>query len=122
MTDRLQPEEMVSRLLNAEDILLLCHKNPDGDTTGSAAALCHALRGLGKQAAVFCADPIPAMYSYMQIPLYTPDQFTPGCVAAIDVASIQLFGDGARPWSERVDLCIDHHGSNAGYAGETLLD
>ena len=122
MTDRLQPEEMVSRLLNAEDILLLCHKNPDGDTTGSAAALCHALRALGKQAAVFCADPIPSMYSYMQIPMYTPGQFTPGCVVAIDVASIQLFGDRARPWSERVDLCIDHHGSNAGYAGETLLD
>ena len=122
MTDRLQPEEMVSRLLNAEDLLLLCHKNPDGDTTGSAAALCHALRALGKQAAVFCADPIPSMYGYMQIPLYAPGQFAPGCVVAIDVASIQLFGDGARPWSERVDLCIDHHGSNAGYAGETLLD
>ena len=38
----------LSRLLKAERILLLCHKNPDGDTLGSAAALYWALKKLGK--------------------------------------------------------------------------
>lgn len=122
MTDYLQLEQMASRLLHAENILLLCHKNPDGDTVGSASALYHALRALGKQAAILCSDPIPPQYAYMQAGLFEPGLFQPECVVAVDVASIQLFGDGAAPWSQRVDLCIDHHSSNAGYAGETLLD
>ena len=49
-------------------------------------------------------------------------QFEPGYVVAVDVASIQLFGDEVRKYSERVDLCIDHHASNSGYAGELYLD
>ena len=121
MTELLKIEETVSRLLKAENILLLCHKNPDGDTVGSAAALCHALRTLGKQAAVLCADPIPALYSYMEVPEFR-DQFEPGFIVAVDVASIQLFGDAVSQYTEQIDLCIDHHGSNAGYAYATLLD
>ena len=38
MTDTLDLNGLCSRLLKAEGILLLCHKNPDGDTLGSAAA------------------------------------------------------------------------------------
>ena len=121
MTELLQMEEAVSMLLKAEDILLLCHKNPDGDTVGSAAALYHALRALGKQAAVLCADGIPSTYEYMEIGVFR-GQFEPRFIAAIDVASIQLFGDPIREYTHRVDLCIDHHGSNSGYALSTLLD
>ena len=59
MSEILQLAEAISRLLKADNILLLCHKNPDGDTVGSAMALCHVLKSLGKTAAVLCADPIP---------------------------------------------------------------
>ncbi|MFR3226856.1 MAG: DHH family phosphoesterase, partial [Blautia massiliensis (ex Durand et al. 2017)] len=62
MTQSVDHETVVSRLLGADDILILCHKNPDGDTIGSGAALCLALQRLGKTAAVLCSDPIPAMY------------------------------------------------------------
>lgn len=121
MTELLKMEETVSRLLRAESILLLCHKNPDGDTVGSAAALCHALLALGKQAAVLCADGIPGSYDYMEVPVFQ-GQFEPTFIAAIDVASIQLFGDSISQYTQQVDLCIDHHGSNSGYAYGTLLD
>ena len=121
MTEFLPMEETVSRLLKADDILLLCHKNPDGDTIGSAGALYHALRALGKQVSVLCSDGIPALYSYMQIEAFT-GQYTPGYVVAIDVASIQLFGDSIREYTREVNLCIDHHGYNSGYADGTLLD
>ena len=68
MTDTLDLNGLCSRLLKAEGILLLCHKNPDGDTLGSAAALYWALKKLGKQrVAVLCADLIPARYDYMAI-------------------------------------------------------
>ena len=121
MSEILELLELISRLLHAEDVLLLCHKNPDGDTIGSAAALQHALKNLGKNAAVLCADPIPARYGYMQLEPYT-GQFTPGYVVAVDIAGIQLFGDALQPYVERVDLCIDHHSSNAGYADAMYLD
>ena len=121
MSELLQMLDLITRLLHAENVLILCHKNPDGDTLGSSAALCHALRGVGKTAAVLCADPIPAHYDYMRMERFT-GQFEPGYVVAVDVAGIQLFGDGVQPWSERVDLCIDHHGSNSGYADAMYLD
>lgn len=121
MSEILDFAAVISRLLKAENILLLCHKNPDGDTLGSAGALYHALKDLGKTVAVLCADPIPARYGYMQLGLFD-GSFVPAYVAAIDVAGIQLFGDGAKPWCDRVDLCIDHHPSNSGYADAMLLD
>ena len=123
MTQNVDRETVVSRLLGTDDILILCHKNPDGDTIGSSAALCKALQHLGKTAAVLCSDPIPAMYDYMQITVYD-GSFTPAFVVAVDVAGIQLFGDhnNIQDYAEHVDLCIDHHGSNSGYAYETLVD
>ena len=91
--------------------------------SGSAAALYWALKGLGKTVAVLCADPIPSRYDYMDIGLYT-GQFTPGYTVAVDVAGIQLFGDSeaVQKYAQRVDLCIDHHTSNSGYASALLLD
>lgn len=122
MNELLDLAGVLSRLLKAERILLLCHKNPDGDTLGSAAALYWALKKLGKEeVAVLCADLIPARYDYMKIERFE-GQFEPDYVVAVDVASIQLFGDAVREYSERVDLCIDHHASNSGYAGELYLD
>lgn len=121
MSEILEMLEVIRRLLNAEDVLLLCHKNPDGDTIGSAAALYHALKQLGKNVALLCADPIPSRYDYMGFEQFS-GQFTPGYVVAIDVASIQLFGDALEPYCSQVDLCIDHHGSNSGYADAMYLD
>lgn len=123
MTQSVDHETVVSRLLGADDILILCHKNPDGDTLGSGAALCLALRRLGKTAAVLCSDPIPAMYAFLPITVFD-GSFAPRFVVAVDVAGIQLFGDknNMPRYAEHVDLCIDHHASNSGYAYESLVD
>lgn len=121
MSEILEITAALSRLLKADRVLLICHKNPDGDTIGSAAALYHALKALGKTAAVLCSDPIPARYSYMELASYT-GQFTPGYTVAVDVAGIQLFGDAVAEYTREIDLCIDHHPSNPGYARSMLLD
>ena len=121
MSEILDIAQVISRLLKADNVLLLCHKNPDGDTIGSAGALFHALTALGKTVAVLCADPVPERYAYMQIVPFT-GQFAPEYVVAVDVAGIQLFGDSVKEYAERVDLCIDHHPSNGGYADAMLLD
>ena len=38
MTESVDRQTAVLRLRGADDILILCHKNPDGDTIGSAGA------------------------------------------------------------------------------------
>ena len=123
MTDPLNVEQAAARLRAAGSILILCHKNPDGDTVGCGSALYHALTALGKTAAVLCADPIPRRLVYTGPRLFR-GEFEPELVVAVDVAGLQLFGDkGLMPaYSRRVDLCIDHHAGNSGYAQFTLLD
>ena len=123
MTEQLNVQQMAERLCAAEDILILCHKNPDGDTIGCASALCHALEALDKNAAVLCSDPIPERYAYTAARLFKGD-FEPRTIIAVDVASIQLFGEnnGMPQYTRHVDLCIDHHAGNSGYADFTLLD
>ena len=123
MTESVDRKTAVLRLRSADDILILCHKNPDGDTIGCAGALYLALKALGKNAAILCSDPIPSLYDYMELRQFD-QSFTPAFVVAVDVASIQLFGDrnNVQKYAAHVDLCIDHHASNSGYAYETLLD
>ena len=43
-------QETAALLQTMDRVLLLTHVRPDGDTIGSAAALCRALRDLGKTA------------------------------------------------------------------------
>ncbi len=52
MTDFVDRATAAARLRAAQNVLILCHKNPDGDTIGCAGALYHALQYLGKTAAV----------------------------------------------------------------------
>ena len=53
MTARVTLREAAEFLLAHDNYLLLSHRRPDGDTIGSCAALCRALRALGKQAWVY---------------------------------------------------------------------
>ena len=110
-----------SLLLGKDNILILTHKNPDGDTLGSGYALCRALIKLGKRARVACNDRIPEKYSYMFENLEIMD-FEPEFIVAVDVADTKLLGaELEQEYASKVDLCIDHHGSNIMYAKETCL-
>jgi phosphoesterase RecJ-like protein len=102
-------------LLEKDNILILCHKNPDGDTLGSAAALAHALAGMGKKAYIACHNRIPAKYDYLNIPL-AEEGAEIDFVVSVDVAGINLLGDSLMEYAHKINLCIDHHGSNGEYA------
>lgn len=118
---RVSIEQACQKLRQAEDIFILAHKSPDGDTLGSSFALMHALRALGKQAQVLCSDPIPPRFGYLRG--RAEDQsFAPGYLVACDVADTKLLGPGLEQYAGRVDLCIDHHISNREYAAYLLLD
>ncbi|MBR0160634.1 MAG: DHH family phosphoesterase [Oscillospiraceae bacterium] len=109
-----------AKLLHTKnDYLILTHRNPDGDTVMSAAALCRALRRKNKRAYLY---PNPQLTG-KQLPfvekLLAPASFTPGCVLAVDIATESLFPAG---FSGAVDLCVDHHPSNSHYAKAEFID
>lgn len=108
-------------LRNAERVLILSHSAPDGDTIGSAFALCRALKKLGRLARVECADELPAKYDYLISGLKT-EQFDPDLIVTSDIASETLFGKQLEKYIPTVGLSIDHHPSNTRFAKFTLLD
>ena len=114
-------KKAAERLLEKDNILILCHRYPDGDTIGSAFALCMALRDAGKKVNVMCGDIIPAKYSYIYENI-APQDMRERFIVAVDVASAEMLGLLERDYGAKVDLCIDHHGSNTGYAKEYFVD
>ena len=40
--------DIIDKIKQSNNIILLCHKNPDGDAIGSSLAMCLALNGMGK--------------------------------------------------------------------------
>lgn len=113
--------EAANFLKKNDDYYILTHMNPDGDAMGSGFGLCNALRMLGKRANVLCSDPFPKKYEYL-FKDYVPMKFTPQTVVAVDLADAKLFGKELSVYASYVDLCIDHHVSNTGYARRTLLN
>ena len=119
---RIDLHETAAILQNSDNILLLCHAHPDGDTLGSATALARALSAMGKKTKVDCADPIPKDFSFMFEGLSAED-FEPELTVAVDVADIKLLGkEYEGRYQGRIELCIDHHGSNMLYADKVWLE
>lgn len=103
------------------NILILTHRNPDGDTLGCAFALFRGLLALGKTARVACSDEIPQKYAYMWVGTKTAE-FAPDYIVAVDIADEKLLGAPLyAEYSGKVDLCIDHHLSNTRYADALFL-
>lgn len=109
-------------LLCWDDLLLLTHVRPDGDTVGSAAALCQALRDRGKTAYLLPNPELTATYAPYAAPYAAPEDFVPRHVVSVDIASLSLLPENARPYQDRIDLAIDHHPSQEFFARETCLE
>ena len=113
--------EAANFLLKNDNFYILTHVNPDGDAMGSGFGLCRALRAVGKKANVLCSDPFPKRYSYLYNG-YEPQKFVPQTIVSVDLADTNLFGKALSVYADFVDLAIDHHISNTGYAAKTLLN
>ncbi len=102
---------------------ILTHKNPDGDTLGCGFALCRYLRNCGKNANVINSEEFPSRYKLLYEG-YQPQNFDVQCVVAVDIADVQLMGEGLEEYKKpgKVDLCIDHHISNKHYAKAEYVD
>lgn len=118
---KINTKQCAQILSEKDDILILTHAHPDGDTLGCGFGLCRALLKMGKRARVICADEIPEKYNYLFSDMPALD-FEEKYVVAVDVATENLLGDFCDIYKGRVNLCIDHHGTNTEYAENLLLD
>ncbi|MBE6990481.1 MAG: phosphoesterase RecJ domain-containing protein [Ruminococcaceae bacterium] len=109
-------------LKKLDNVLLLTHVRPDGDTVGCAAALCQALRDTGRTSFILHNPEITATYEPYAAPYWAPADFAPTHVVAVDIAAPGLLPENAKQYAGRIELCIDHHPSNSGYARHTCVD
>ena len=115
--------ETAALLREQDQILIITHRRPDGDTVGCAAGLCTALRALGKTAWVLKNPDATSLFTPYLAGLVAPDDFTPDYVVSVDTAGVGLLTANAMPYHERgIDLVIDHHGSNEGFAKINCVD
>ncbi len=113
--------EAVEFLKGCEDAVILTHQSPDGDCIGAGFALKDLLKALGKRSRVLCSDEFPKRYDFMTS-VGSGEEFEPKTVIAVDIADPQLMGNLRETYGNKVQLCIDHHISNVGYAEKTLLN
>ncbi len=112
---------VANSLREMNDIVIICHKSPDGDTLGSATALCRGLRSLGIRANVKCADKIPEKYVFMFDGLNELD-IVPQNFVTIDIAATHLMGALESEYADKINVCIDHHRTNSVDAGVKFVD
>ena len=118
----LTKEAFAAKLLQYDRVLLLTHCRPDGDTVGSAAALCLALRRCAGNAFLLKNPDITPINAVYADGLWAEDDFVPDCVVAVDIASRSMLPADIGAYADRIDLAVDHHPSRECFARETCLD
>ena len=118
----LTKNEAARWLLEHDDFAILTHRRPDGDTVGSAAALCLGLRYLGKNAYVLENPELTQRYAFLLEGLTRETAEETDTVVAVDVAAANMLPKAFADLADKVQLRIDHHGSPASYAAEELVD
>lgn len=115
--------DAAANFLRTQDrFIILTHKSPDGDTLGSAIALCHALRACEKEAYVLPNEGATARYAPWLAAVTAPPEYQPDCVLAVDIAANNMLSKAAVPYADRIALALDHHISHKEYAAQTVVD
>ena len=118
----LNPKQVAAILAEQDNIIILTHFHPDGDTLGSALALLRALRKMGKKVNFVNNDPVHRKYAYLWKGLQKQD-FEEQFIMAVDIATDELLGDTLKEkYAGKIALAIDHHPSNTMYAKQTCLE
>ena len=109
-------QETAALLQTMDRVLLLTHIRPDGDTIGSAAALCQALRDMGKTAYLLPNAGTTETYKPYAEGYWGAEDFKPDYVVSVDIAALSLLPENAKKYAGCIHLAIDHHPSNEGFA------
>lgn len=111
--------DLAKRIKAEKNVALILHIRPDGDTLGSALALKTALINLGIGAEVFCDDPVPSRFLFLNSASTVKSQLKGdfSAIIAIDCADLSRLGSFEKAFvSHKNTYLIDHHVSNTRYA------
>ena len=116
---------LINFIREQNEITLIAHISPDGDTLGSALAVYLLLTRMGKKCEVVCDNPVPKIYAFFpdSDKVVTPENAIGyHAVIAIDCADRSRMGRAAKLFdnAEKTAL-IDHHVTNPGFAGINLI-
>lgn len=121
-------ENIKDTLDQAENILLICHQQPDGDAIGALLALTTYLKSLEKNVVAFCYDPLPDNLAFLPNGhLLTSDHLI--FTKSYDVVMILDCGNYNMTGAENLlavlppytCINIDHHISNLGYGDINMV-
>ncbi len=100
-------------LLSHDNILVLAHNSPDGDTLGSAFAIKYSMPQ--KNVVVVCDDKLPERLRFIcggeesLRPDRLSDGFEPELIVSVDTASLALVGEYGKSLAGKIDIKFDHH-------------
>jgi len=118
--------EILPLVRRAQRVLIIAHIAPDGDCIGSLLALGQALRELGKQVVLACADQVPPQYSFLPghevITRCPAGSFQ--LLMSVDCSDIQRMGPAYRPaaFAHLPVINIDHHMTNVLFGTVNWVD
>ena len=119
---KLTRNETAAFLLAHDHYAILTHRRPDGDTIGSSAGLCLALRKLGKTAHILTNAEVTPRYARLHQGLTKPEAEENDTLVSVDVASPQMLPKEFEKYLGSIALRIDHHGSATSFTEEELVD
>ncbi len=119
-------QQLADVLREKERILIFPHINMDGDALGSAAALCKALRQMGKSCHILIEDPVPSNLRFLDKGYTTFDQTilkNPDLSLCVDCGDPGRFPKRQDVFlSAEHTMCIDHHGTTKAFCDYQLVD
>ena len=111
-------------LKDNNNFVIIPHRSPDGDCIGSSSALLLALRSIGKNAKIALPSPMTKRLMFIWDDDYTKGDFEPEVAIAVDDAAtymmLELYDEVFAKAPKTV--CIDHHGTNDGFAQVNIVD
>lgn len=117
--------DAIKEIKRANDIAIISHINPDGDTVGTSLAIYKALKMCGKKPYIFCDDKIVGKISILSgNENYNKESLDKYDLSiAVDCADIERMGCSYSEFKKgRRKMVIDHHKTNNRYGDINLLD
>ncbi|MEM7331207.1 MAG: bifunctional oligoribonuclease/PAP phosphatase NrnA [Chloroflexota bacterium] len=117
--------EILRRIENANQIIVITHIGPDGDAIGSLTAVGQALIQLGKTPHLVCDDGVPERFSYLPQTNQVEKEPAPepyDLLIAVDCGDELRMGDAYRNLIHKpAILNIDHHVTNTMFGDVNIV-
>lgn len=119
--------QAAGRLGEAERVLITTHVSPDGDGIGSGLGLALALEGMGKEAVIQLADPVPEYLRFLpgqdRIRYGEPNEEAWDALVTLDCGDWKRLGEA--PGDITLFGCVinlDHHRGNEEFGDLNVID